>query len=209
MRSSEASSTVNGSRSSSGDLSSRHSTTSTPEAFAKRAFRRKRRAASHSRLPAIEQRRKPQCFAWPTNSASTLSTVVTWTTPGDSSPERRPTAGILKSLLSGARSPKLIEAGSPNIAPNRKLAPGGISQRKHQGIERGVRLGCPYWVPVVFGLYDTPRTPRTREKALNWPSPYVRCLIPVTLNSLGPLAHVGSSATPGTNVFSVFLEGVQ
>ena len=30
----------------------------------------------------------------------------------------------------------------------------------------------------------------------------VRCLSPVALKSLGPLAHVGSTPTPGTNVFS-------
>jgi hypothetical protein len=38
----------------------------------------------------------------------------------------------LKPLLSGARSPKLIEAGSPNTAPNRRLVSGEISQRRQQ-----------------------------------------------------------------------------
>jgi 8-hydroxy-5-deazaflavin:NADPH oxidoreductase len=45
--------------------------------------------------------------------ASTRSTVVNWTHPGGSSPERRRTAGILNPRLSGARSPKLTGAGSP------------------------------------------------------------------------------------------------
>jgi hypothetical protein len=59
-----------------------------------------------------------------------------WTIPGASSPERRLTAGILKPLLSGARSPKLIGAGSPNTAPNKRLESGGISQRRHQEAQR-------------------------------------------------------------------------
>ena len=63
-----------------------------------------------------------QCFALSTILASSLSTRVIWTTPGGSSPERRPTARILKPLLSGARSPKLTGAGSPNTAPTRRLA---------------------------------------------------------------------------------------
>ena len=58
--------------------------------------------------------------------ASTPWTVVIWTTPGGSSPERRLTAWILKPALSGARSPRLIGAGSPNTAPNGRLISEGI-----------------------------------------------------------------------------------
>jgi hypothetical protein len=68
--------------------------------------------------------------------ASTLSTVVNWTHPGGSSPERRRTAGILNPRLSGARSPKLTGAGSPNTVPNRRLVLEVISQRRHQEAER-------------------------------------------------------------------------
>jgi hypothetical protein len=42
----------------------------------------------------------------------------------------------LTPLLSGARSPKLTEAGSPNTAPKRRQVPGRISQRKMQKDER-------------------------------------------------------------------------
>ena len=80
--------------------------------------------------PAIRRTPRQQCFVSLMISVSTLSTVVIWTNPGGSSPERRLTARILKPLLSGERSPKLIEAGSRNTAPNRRLVSGGISQRR-------------------------------------------------------------------------------
>jgi hypothetical protein len=49
---------------------------------------------------------------------------VIWTTPGGSRRELRLTAGTLKPLLFGARSPNLIGAGSQNTAPNRRLVSG-------------------------------------------------------------------------------------
>ena len=58
---------------------------------------------------------KARCFALLTILASTLSTVVIWTTPGGSSPERRLTVGILTPLLSGA----LAEADRSRIAEYR------------------------------------------------------------------------------------------
>ena len=63
-----------------------------------------------------------------------------WTTPGGSSPERRLTAGILKPALSGARSPRLIGAGSPNTAPNGRLVSEGIwpAPRRDSKSERDV-----------------------------------------------------------------------
>ena len=94
------------------------------------------RGGSLSRSPAIRRTPRQQCFASSTISASTLSTVVIWTTPGGSSPERRLTAGILKPLLSGARSPKPTGAGSQNTAPNRRLVSGGTSQRRKQAAQR-------------------------------------------------------------------------
>src|SRR5213593_942158 len=62
--------------------------------------------------------------------------VAIWTTPGGSSPERRPTVRILKPLLSSVRSPKLFGAGSPNTAPKKRLVSGGILQRRQQKNER-------------------------------------------------------------------------
>ena len=90
------------------------------------------------RSPAIRWTPRQQCFALLTILASTLSMVVIWTTRGGSSPERRLTARTLKPLLSGVRSPKLIEAGLRNIAPNRRVVSGGLSQRRLQKDE-GVR----------------------------------------------------------------------
>jgi hypothetical protein len=77
-------------------------------------------------LPVAGDPRTPRqyCFASSMILASTLSMAVFWTTPGGSSPERRLTAAISKPLLSGARSPKLTEAGSPSTAPNGKLISG-------------------------------------------------------------------------------------
>src|SRR2546422_1491859 len=89
--------------------------------------------------------------------------VAIWTTPGGSSPERRPTVGILKPLLSGVRSPKLFGAGSPNTAPKRRLVSGGILQRRQQKDERvnedltqeprvvGVHRGMSRWGPFIPG----------------------------------------------------------
>ncbi|HJS59407.1 MAG TPA: hypothetical protein VKA01_14990, partial [Vicinamibacteria bacterium] len=94
------------------------------------------RGGSPSRSPAIRWTPRPQCFDSSTILASTLSTVVIWTRPGGSSPERRLTAAISKPLLSGARSPKLIEAGSPNTVPKRRLASGGQSQRRQRETQR-------------------------------------------------------------------------
>src|SRR2546428_9235305 len=98
--------------------------------------------------------------------------MATWTTPGDSSPERRHTAGILNALLSAARSPKLTEAGSPNTAPNRKLAPGRISQRKNREAEvRGLATALSHLDAPTLSRVDSDvrlgvHTPRTREKAV-------------------------------------------
>ena len=91
---------------------------------------------SPSRSPAIRWTPRQQCFASSTILASTLSTVVIWTTPGGSSPERRLTARILKPLLSGARSPKPTGAGSQNTALNRRLVSGGTSPRKQEADQR-------------------------------------------------------------------------
>jgi hypothetical protein len=90
------------------------------------------KGGSLSRSSAIRWTPRQQCFASRTILASTLWTVVIWTTPGASNPERRLTAGILKPLPSVGRSQKLIEAGSWNTAPNRRLVSGGISQPRHQ-----------------------------------------------------------------------------
>jgi hypothetical protein len=79
---------------------------------------------------------KQQCFALSTISASTPSMVVSWTTPGGSSPERRRTVGILTPLLSGGRSPKLTGAGSPSTAPNGRLRSAGRSQRRQPAAQR-------------------------------------------------------------------------
>src|SRR5947208_1503674 len=87
-------------------------------------------AAGIGASPAIRRTPKQQCFASSTISASTPSMVVSWTTPGGSSPERRPTVGILTLLLSGGRSPKLTGAASPRTAPNERLRSAGRSQRK-------------------------------------------------------------------------------
>src|SRR5882672_4478752 len=82
--------------------------------------------------------------------ASTPWTVVIWTPPGGSSPGRRLTASILKPAPSGARSPRLIGAGSPNTAPNGRLRSGGRCEvscrlgaalrRKQRGDDRLVRV---------------------------------------------------------------------
>jgi hypothetical protein len=90
------------------------------------------KGGSLSRCSATRWTPRQQCFASSTILALTLSTVVIWTIPGGSSPERRLTARTLKPLLSGARSRKLIEAGSQNTALSRKLVSEGISQRRHQ-----------------------------------------------------------------------------
>ena len=71
--------------------------------------------------------------------ASTLSMAVIWTTPGASSPGRRLTARILKPLLCGARWPKLIETGSPNTVPSRRLVSGGTLQRRQQELRKHSR----------------------------------------------------------------------
>src|SRR6266545_2292074 len=93
---------------------------------------------------------RQRCFALSTISDSTPLTVVIWTTPGGSSPERRLTVGILKPLLSDARSPKLIGAGSPNTAPKRRLVSGGMVPPPSQ---RRVRKAAP---PTSVGR-DHPR----------------------------------------------------
>jgi predicted dinucleotide-binding enzyme len=101
-----------------------------------RGVRGERRGGSLSRSPAIPWTPRPQCFVLSMILASTRSTVVIWTTPGGSSPERRLTARILKPLLSGARSPKLTGAGSPNTGPNRRPVSGAISRRRHEEAQR-------------------------------------------------------------------------
>ncbi len=74
--------------------------------------------------------------------------VVTWTIPGDSSLGRRPIAMISKPPHSGARSPKRIEAGSPNTGPSRKLSPGGTWQHKRLETERTKESHSPGRHPV-------------------------------------------------------------
>src|SRR5437763_5653407 len=62
--------------------------------------------------------------------------VVSWTTPGGSSPERRLTVGISAPLRSSARSPKLTGAGSPRTAPTGRLRSAGRWQRRQQAAQR-------------------------------------------------------------------------
>ncbi len=138
MQSTGACTTASGSRSRSGVPSSKHSTTSSPRAFSRRAFPGELPGGSLSPSSAMGWTPRQRCFALSTNSASTLSTGVICTTPGGSSLERRPTVGTLKPLLSGLRSGKRFGAGSPNTAPKRRLESGGTLWRtaKGQGDDR-------------------------------------------------------------------------
>jgi len=61
----------------------------------------------------------------------------------------------LKPLLSGARSPKPTGAGSPNTAPNRRLAPGGVSPTKVRKVPQD---SCQ--LPGRKGFSAIPELPR-------------------------------------------------
>jgi 8-hydroxy-5-deazaflavin:NADPH oxidoreductase len=73
------------------------------------------------------------------------------------------TATILTPLLSGARSPKPIEAGSLNTAPNGKLRSEGISRRRPQAAQRVNEASSMIGTVVNMSPAGRELTPQCRE----------------------------------------------
>lgn len=79
-----------------------------PRSLLEKGTPRERRDGSLARSPAVRRTLGQPCFVSWTSSASSRWTVVIGTTPGDSGPESRLTAGILKPPLYVTRSRRRI-----------------------------------------------------------------------------------------------------